>query len=69
MTLVSSSNRCHRCGGNGYLMRVHDKAMVKCDGCEGTGREGSGAGSPAGQVERERTFPSESARQARRIVE
>lgn len=29
---------CARCGGIGYLMRLTDKAMVKCLVCSGTGR-------------------------------
>jgi len=36
---VSYSYRCSRCGGNGYLMRVDTKSMVKCDICDGTGKE------------------------------
>lgn len=29
---------CARCGGNGYLMRVSDKVLVKCDHCDGSGK-------------------------------
>lgn len=35
---TSSEGRCYRCGGTGYLMRVTDKAMQKCDRCQGDGR-------------------------------
>lgn len=45
-TAIEGRDHCGRCGGNGYLMRVHDKAMVKCDRCDGGGYEAAKYGQP-----------------------